>query len=102
MYTATWTEEKGWDAGLLQPYGPIPMMPSAQVLNYGQAIFEGMKAQYTVDGRIVIFRPDKNAERFAAGAQRLSMPVVPEAQFISAVKSVVASNADWVSYILSH
>ncbi|GAX81244.1 hypothetical protein CEUSTIGMA_g8676.t1 [Chlamydomonas eustigma] len=96
MYTATWTEEKGWDAGSLQPYGPIPMMPSAQVLNYGQAIFEGMKAQYTVDGRIVIFRPDKNAERFAAGAQRLSMPVVPEAQFVNAVKSVVASNADWV------
>lgn len=45
MYVANWTPEKGWDQGTLQAYGPLPMMPSAQVLNYGQAIFEGMKAQ---------------------------------------------------------
>jgi hypothetical protein len=27
-----------------------------QVLNYGQSVFEGMKAQRTADGRIVLFR----------------------------------------------
>ena len=97
MYIATWTAEKGWDAGSLQPYGPIPMLPSAQVLNYGQAIFEGMKAQESAKGRIVLFRPDKNAERFAAGAERLSMPPVPEAQFVGAVQSLVSANKDWVS-----
>lgn len=72
-------------------------MPSAQVLNYGQAAFEGMKAQESVKGRIVLFRPDKNAERIKAGALRLSMPPVPEAQFVSAVQSLVSANKDWVS-----
>ena len=47
-------------------------------------------------GRIVLFRPDKNAERLAAGAARLSMPAVPEQQFVEAVKSLVAANRDWV------
>ena len=39
-----------------------------QVLNYGQSIFEGMKAQHSAKGRIVLFRPDQNANRMHAGA----------------------------------
>lgn len=31
MYVAEWTPEHGWDSGKLVPYGPINMMPSAQV-----------------------------------------------------------------------
>jgi len=96
MYVANWTQENGWDKGSLQPYGPLPMMPSAQVLNYGQAAFEGMKAQRSAKGRVVLFRPDKNAERMHAGALRLSMPPVPEDQFVEAVKSMVKANVDWV------
>lgn len=57
MYVAQWTsEQQGWEAGSLQPYGPIQMYPSAQVLNYGQSVFEGMKAQRTAKGNIVLFR----------------------------------------------
>ena len=40
----------------------------AQVLNYGQSIFEGMKAQRSARGRIVLFRPEENAARMRAGA----------------------------------
>lgn len=96
MYVSEWSEGAGWDKGALKPYGPIPMMPSAQVLNYGQSVFEGMKAQRTADGSIVLFRPDRNAARMAAGAARLSMPPVPEEQFISAVADTVRANADYV------
>lgn len=96
MYVATWTADKGWDKGSMMPYGPINMYPSAQVLNYGQGIFEGMKAQNTAANRIVVFRPDKNAERFHNGALRLSMPPVPEQQFVEAVKATVSANKDWV------
>ena len=42
QYAASWTEEEGW-RGKLKPYGPLELLPSAQVLNYGQSIFEGMK-----------------------------------------------------------
>lgn len=96
MYVANWTEANGWDKGSLQPYGPLQFMPSAQVLNYGQSVFEGMKAQRTPKGQIVLFRPDMNAARLAAGAERMSMPPVPKEQFVDAVVSTVRANADWV------
>eukprot|EP00882_Tetradesmus_deserticola_P004929 GHRQ01005193.1.p1 GENE.GHRQ01005193.1~~GHRQ01005193.1.p1 ORF type:complete len:374 (+),score=149.89 GHRQ01005193.1:67-1188(+) len=96
MYVAEWTAEKGWDQGTLKPYGPLQMMPSAQVLNYGQSVFEGMKAQRSAAGNIVLFRPDRNAARCAAGAERLSMPPLPHEQFVQAVAGTVRANADYV------
>ncbi len=72
MYQATFTPEQGW-SGRLQPYGPLQLDPSAQVLNYGQSVFEGMKAQRTPGDNIVLFRPDENAARMmAGGSQNLS------------------------------
>lgn len=44
----------------------------AQVLNYGQSVFEGMKAQRSARGRIVLFRPVENAARMRAGAAQRS------------------------------
>lgn len=38
-------------------------------------------------------RPDRNAARMAAGAARLSMPPVPEEQFVQAVADTVRANA---------
>lgn len=90
LATQTWTVE-----GLL-PYGPLQLYPSAQALNYGQSVFEGMKAQRSVKGRIVLFRPDCNAERMHAGAARLSMAAPPEDLFLQAVTETVKANADWV------
>lgn len=87
--------EQAWRGGL-QPYGPIPMLPSAQVLNYGQAVFEGMKAQRSAAGRVVLFRPDCNAERMAAGAARLAMAAPPADLFLSAVEETVRANAAYV------
>lgn len=50
------------------------------MLNYGQGLFEGMKAYRTVNGRVVLFRPDQNAARLADGAVRMSMPPVPRGE----------------------
>ena len=68
MYQATFTPEQGWSGGL-EPYAPLQLDPSAQVLNYGQSVFEGMKAQRTPGGNIVLFRPDENAARMMAGVR---------------------------------
>lgn len=95
MYVATWTEEGGWQGGL-QPFGNLEVSPAAQVLNYGQGIFEGMKARRSAQDNIVIFRPDMNAARFQDGADRLCMPQVPTEHFIAAVKTLVAEVADYV------
>ena len=66
MFRATWTPEQGWQ-GALEPYQCLQLEPAAQVLNYGQSIFEGLKAQRSAKGRIVLFRPQENAARLAQG-----------------------------------
>lgn len=97
MFLATYDVQDGtWTQGELQPYGPLPMYPSAQALNYGQSIFEGMKAQRSAKGRVVLFRPDCNADRMAAGAARMSMVAPPEDLFIRGVEETVRANADFI------
>lgn len=96
MYVATVKLGEEWKPGVIKPYGEISISPAAGVLNYGQGLFEGMKAQRLDDGRIVLFRPDCNAARMASGAKRLGMPEVPKTIFIDAIKAVVKANARWV------
>lgn len=46
-----------WDGGHLSGDETIVLNESACVLQYGQSVFEGLKAYKTKDGRIVCFRP---------------------------------------------
>ena len=78
MYVAETTGDEPWMPGDLRPYGNISISPAAGVLNYGQGLFEGMKAYRTDKDRVVFFRPDENARRMQRGADRLKMPPVPE------------------------
>lgn len=45
QFLATCNAGGEWGEGELAPYGPLHLMPSAQALNYGQSVFEGMKAR---------------------------------------------------------
>ena len=96
MWHATFDAASGeWSKGGLVPHGPLQLEPSATVLNYGQCIFEGLKAFRQPDGGIGIFRPDMNAARFGEGAARMLMPQVPAETFVAACEAVVAANAHW-------
>ncbi len=68
----------------------------SQCLHYGQQLFEGMKVQRGVDGKVYAFRPFDNARRLADGAHYLQGPEVPEALFIRGVEEVVAGNLPYV------
>lgn len=85
-----------WDDGCLTSDETVVLNESAGVLQYAQTCFEGMKAYTTVNGDVVIFRPDLNAKRMADTAKRLEMPVFPEERFIEAVKEVVRANLKYV------
>lgn len=85
-----------WDEGVLTTEANIVMNECACVLQYAQTIFEGLKAYTTEDGRIVTFRPDLNAMRFADSAKRLEMPVYPQERFVEAVVKVVEANEAYV------
>lgn len=85
-----------WDEGGLETDANITLNECACVFQYCQACFEGLKAYYTRDGRIVTFRPDLNAQRMADSCARLEMPPFPVEKFVEAIKMVVAANAEYV------
>ncbi len=85
-----------WDAGCITEDDQITMSECAGVLQYAQTVFEGLKAYTTEDGKVVVFRPDLNADRMIASAQRLEMPVFSKERFIDAIDQVVKANYAWV------
>ena len=96
MYIATCKQGEEWDSGVMQDFQNLSLSPAAGVINYGQGLFEGMKAQYAEDGSVVLFRPINNARRSQEGARRLGMPPVPEEMFLDAVMKTVRENIRWV------
>ena len=94
-YVSDFTNGK-WDEGRITEDDMITMSECAGVLQYAQTVFEGMKAYTTEDGRIVVFRPDLNAERMEQSAARLEMPIFPKDRFLDAIEKIVAANEDFV------
>ena len=85
-----------WDEGTITEDDKIVISECAGVLQYAQTCFEGMKAYTTKDGKIVVFRPDLNAERMIDSAKGLEMPPFPKDKFIEAIIEVVKANKEWV------
>lgn len=96
MVVVPYREGEGWMKGELKPYGPLSLSPAANVLHYGQAIFEGFKAYRQPDGGIKSFRPRANAKRFNESASRLAMPSVPLELFVEAADQLCLADQDWV------
>ena len=96
MVAVRWTVDEGWHDAKLTAYAPLELDPSAMVLHYGQAIFEGLKAYRQPDGDVAVFRPEENAKRFNRSAARLAMPELPEELFLDAVDTLVEVDRDWV------
>ncbi len=96
MYVAKCEQNSQWKIGELVPFSNLSLSPAATVLNYGQGLFEGMKAYKWNNGKIAMFRPERNAKRAANSCKRLSMPEIPEALFLDAVKKVVRDNAGYI------
>ena len=85
MFVMDYTAGEGWHDARVVPYGPWEMDPATTVFHYAQEIFEGMKAYRTAEGKIQLFRPDCNANRFNDSADRLGMPPIPPEDFVQAV-----------------
>ena len=94
-YVMTW-KDGVWSAGTLTEDNLIAITEGSPVFHYGQACFEGLKAQTTPDGRVVIFRPDENAKRLNRSAAAILMPEIPEDVFVDACLQTVKANLRWV------
>lgn len=96
MVSIDWIDGKGWHDATVGPRGPILLDPAASVLHYAQEIFEGLKAYRHPDGSTALFRPDANARRFNASADRLAMPHLPEEMFLGAIDALLAKDRAWI------
>lgn len=96
MFVADYIDGE-WQNCQLIPYGDISFAPSMMALHYGQAIFEGMKANIsTQTGEPVLFRAKRHAQRFNKSSERLRMPSVPEELFLEAVNSLTLIDKHWI------
>ena len=96
MFVMEFETGKGWHNGRIVPYGPLSLDPAAAVFHYGQEMFEGMKAYRSRDGRILLFRPYRNAERARASNERMCMPDFEADLFVDAIKALVDTERDWI------
>lgn len=96
MFIMDYTKGKGWHDPRIIPYSPLTLDPSTMVLHYGQAIFEGLKAYKSKEGKILLFRPQKNMERANISNDRLCIPPINTDFAVEAIKTLVRVDKDWV------
>ncbi|MBE6020940.1 MAG: branched-chain amino acid aminotransferase [Firmicutes bacterium] len=96
MFLMDYNESEGWHNGRVVPYAPLELDPAALVLHYGQEMFEGLKAYKNPEGKVVLFRPEKNAERTNNTNKRMCMPEIDPELYVEAIKAVVAIDQEWI------
>ncbi|MBM7643947.1 branched-chain amino acid aminotransferase [Scopulibacillus daqui] len=96
MFVMDYTKDKGWHGPKITPYEPLVLEPSSMVFHYGQAIFEGLKAYKTKEGKVLLFRPDKNIRRLNLSCERISIPPLDEDVVLEAIKQLVDLEKDWI------
>lgn len=96
MFQMKYTQDRGWHDASIVPFGNLQLSPAAMVFHYGQEIFEGHKAYRWEDGRIALFRPEKNARRLNDSTYRMAMPQIPEEVQLDATLTLVKQLEAWV------
>ncbi|WP_419182294.1 branched-chain amino acid aminotransferase [Paenibacillus radicis (ex Xue et al. 2023)] len=96
MFLMDYSAAEGWHEPRIVPYAPFVLDPAAMVFHYGQAVFEGLKAYRSHDDQILLFRPDKNAQRINLSSERISIPPIDEAFFVEALQTLIRIEADWI------
>ena len=91
-----YAEGRGWHDARVQARAPFEIDPASAVLHYAQEIFEGLKAYRLKDGGTALFRPQANARRFRASAERLAMPPLPEPLFLESLRQLVGIDREWI------
>ena len=87
---------QGWHDPRILPFAPLKISPAAMCLHYAQEVFEGMKAYRAADGRVLLFRPEKNIARLNTSGARVCIPAIDETLALEAVKALVGLDRDWI------
>lgn len=85
-----WNDTTGWTSPEIWPHGPLPLMPSASVLQYASECFEGIKVYRGYDGHLRLFRPKMNCERMVKSSHRVGLPK-PDVDTLEAILMLYAA-----------
>lgn len=96
MFVMDYEEGKGWINPRIEPFADFSMSPAAMVLHYGQAIFEGLKAYKTPEGKIQLFRARDNFARMNKSAQGLCIPEIDVDFTMDALKQLIKLEEKWI------
>ena len=96
MFVMDYSINKGWHDARIIPYQPLSIDPSAMIFHYGQTVFEGLKAYYTEEGKVLLFRPDKNMQRLNQSNDRLCIPEIDENLALEALQELIKIDHEWV------
>ena len=93
MLSVEWTASEGWLTPQITPYQNFSLDPATSVLHYAFTAFEGTKAYKDAQGRIRLFRPDKNMARLNKSAARIALPRFNGLEFVELMKKFCAMEA---------
>lgn len=74
-------------------------MPTASCLHYATECFEGLKLYRGFDGKLRIFRPDRNVNRMLISAARIALPAFDPQQLLLLIAKLCAVDGPkWLPY----
>lgn len=74
----------------------LPLYPSTTSINYGTTIWEGLKCYRRKNGSLVVFRPDRNYERFVRGAEQMCLPKPSRELFMRGIQNILQVQSQMV------
>lgn len=97
IFLAEFDPDHGWQRARIAPHAALSIDAASSALQYGQSVFEGLKAFRDPDGGAHrLFRVERHAARLRDSARRVCLPEVPDELFIEAARAVVRVDADWM------
>ena len=96
MLEIDWEQGKGWNSPVISQYKNLSLSPAASGLHYGIQCFEGMKAYKDQNGKIRLFRPDCNMDRFSDSMRRLSMPPIDKVGLLECIQRLLVIEESWI------
>lgn len=85
-----------WETPVVTEDFNLSLNTFAGIFHYAPSCFEGLKAFRGVDGKIRLFRPEKNAKRMQESAHYLDMASPSEEMFIEMCVRCVKENIDYL------
>ncbi|WQF86138.1 Putative aminotransferase class IV, branched-chain amino acid aminotransferase II [Colletotrichum destructivum] len=96
MLTIEWNQEQGWLDPKIVPYQNLSLDPATCVFHYAFECFEGMKAYKDKDGKVRLFRPDKNMARLNKSAARIALPTFEPTSLIDLISKFVQLDKHYI------